>query len=78
MQEIIVQSWHVQLCMTKSCALDLALFPGNFGRSLEQMDRLLSDQLVPHGLLEPEAATAAVGEDEKRHTELMHWSERSA
>jgi hypothetical protein len=44
-------------------------YPETKGRSLEQMDQLFGDQLVPHALQEPEAA-AAVEKDEKLHTEV--------
>ena len=49
-------------------------YPETKGRSLEQMDELFGDKLVPHALKEPEAAAAATGKDEKLHTEVRGGS----
>lgn len=38
------------------------LFPETKGKTLEQMDELFGDQLVPHALEDPEGAAAAMGE----------------
>lgn len=37
-------------------------FPETRGKTLEQMDELFGDQLVPHALEDPEGAEAAMGE----------------
>lgn len=38
------------------------LYPETKGKTLEQMDQLFGDQLVPHALEDPEGAEAAMGE----------------
>lgn len=38
------------------------LYPETKGKTLEQMDELFGDQLVPHALVDPEGAEAAMGE----------------
>jgi hypothetical protein len=38
------------------------LFPETKGKTLEQIDELFGDQLVPHALEDPEGAAAAMGE----------------
>ncbi|KAJ0331410.1 hypothetical protein COL922a_012006 [Colletotrichum nupharicola] len=40
-------------------------FPETKGRTLEQMDELFGDQLVPHAMQDSEGAAAAVSKDEK-------------
>ncbi|KAH8725665.1 general substrate transporter [Phaeosphaeriaceae sp. PMI808] len=45
-------------------------YPETKGRTLEQMDELFGDQLVPHAMKDPAAAAAAVEKDEKLHTEI--------
>lgn len=45
-------------------------FPETKGRTLEQMDELFGDQLVPHALQDPAAAAAAMEKDEKLHAEV--------
>jgi hypothetical protein len=45
-------------------------YPETKGRSLEQMDQLFGDQLVPHALQDPDAAATAIDKDEKLHTEV--------
>ncbi|KAH7359689.1 general substrate transporter [Pyrenochaeta sp. MPI-SDFR-AT-0127] len=45
-------------------------FPETKGRTLEQMDELFGDQLVPHALMDPAAAAAAMEKDEKLHSEI--------
>jgi hypothetical protein len=37
-------------------------YPETKGKTLEQMDELFVDQLVPHALEDPEGAEAAMGE----------------
>lgn len=46
------------------------LFPETKGRTLEQMDELFGDQLVPHALKDPEAAAAAMSEKLQRFTHV--------
>ncbi|KAF1915643.1 general substrate transporter [Ampelomyces quisqualis] len=53
-----------------ACVCYWVFYPETKGRSLEQMDQLFGDQLVPHALQDPEAAAAAVEKDEKLHTEV--------
>jgi hypothetical protein len=45
-----------------ACACYVFLYPETKGRTLEQMDQLFGDQLVPHALQDPEAANAVMGE----------------
>lgn len=49
-------------------------FPETKGRTLEQMDELFGDQLVPHALEDPAAAAAAMEKDEKLQSEIRHQS----
>ncbi|KAJ4337529.1 hypothetical protein N0V95_008314 [Ascochyta clinopodiicola] len=49
-------------------------FPETKGKTLEQMDELFGDQLVPHAMQDPEAAAAAMEKDEKLHAEVVHKS----
>lgn len=53
---------------TASAVVVFLFFPETKGKSLEQMDELFSDQMVPHALKDPKAAEAAMlkrGEQEK-------------
>ncbi|KAL3295157.1 hexose carrier protein [Colletotrichum asianum] len=43
----------------------ISFFPETKGRTLEQMDELFGDQLVPHAMQDSEGAAAAVSKDEK-------------
>ena len=45
-----------------ACACYFFFFPETNGKTLEQMDELFGDQLVPHALEDPEGAGAAIGE----------------
>ncbi|KAJ4353202.1 uncharacterized protein N0V89_004928 [Didymosphaeria variabile] len=45
-------------------------YPETKGKTLEQMDELFGDQLVPHAMQDPAAAAAAMEKDEKLHTEV--------
>ncbi|KAH7074495.1 general substrate transporter [Paraphoma chrysanthemicola] len=45
-------------------------YPETKGRSLEQMDELFGDQLVPHALKDPAAAAAAIEKDGTLHAEI--------
>ncbi|KAJ9138191.1 High-affinity glucose transporter 5 [Pleurostoma richardsiae] len=47
-------------------------FPETKGRTLEQMDELFGDQLVPHALRDPAAAQAAVAKDDKMADQVEH------
>lgn len=38
----------------------ILFFPETKGKTLEQMDELFGDQVVPHALQDPEAAAAAM------------------
>ncbi|KAF2854217.1 general substrate transporter [Plenodomus tracheiphilus IPT5] len=49
-------------------------YPETKGRTLEQMDELFGDQLVPHALQNPAAAAAAMEKDEKLHAEMRQES----
>ncbi|KAF2028530.1 general substrate transporter [Setomelanomma holmii] len=49
-------------------------YPETKSRSLEQMDELFGDQLVPHALKDPAAAAAAIEKDEKLHAEFRSSS----
>lgn len=49
-------------------------FPETKGRTLEQMDEVFGDQLVPHALTNPAAAAAAMEKDEKLHAEIRAGS----
>jgi MFS family permease len=46
-------------------------FPETKGRSLEQMDELFGDQLVPHALKDPAGAAAATEKDSNLRTEVL-------
>jgi MFS family permease len=46
-------------------------YPETKGRTLEQMDELFGDQLVPHALQDPDAATAAIEKDTVVRSELV-------
>lgn len=41
-------------------------FPETKGKTLEQMDELFGDQIIPHALEDPQAAEQAIGHFEKR------------
>ncbi|CAI6317412.1 unnamed protein product [Periconia digitata] len=45
-------------------------FPETKGRTLEQMDELFGDQLVPHAMQDPAAAAAAMEKNEVLHAEV--------
>jgi hypothetical protein len=45
-------------------------YPETKGKTLEQMDELFGDQLVPHALQDPAAASAAMEKEEKLHAEV--------
>lgn len=45
-------------------------YPETKGKTLEQMDELFGDQLVPHAMQDPAAAAAAMEKDEKLHVEV--------
>jgi MFS family permease len=49
-------------------------FPETKGRTLEQMDELFGDQLVPHALQDSAAAEVAMEKDVKLHTEVRAGS----
>lgn len=49
-------------------------YPETKGRTLEQMDELFGDQLVPHALKDPSAAAAAIEKDERLHAEVRSGS----
>lgn len=49
-------------------------FPETKGKTLEQMDELFGDQLVPHAMQDPAAAAAAMEKDEKLHAEVRNES----
>ncbi|KAI8940654.1 hypothetical protein NX059_001924 [Plenodomus lindquistii] len=49
-------------------------FPETKGRTLEQMDELFGDQLVPHALQDPAAAAAAIERDAPLHEEVRRGS----
>lgn len=49
-------------------------YPETKGRTLEQIDEVFGDQLVPHALLDPAAAAAAMEKDEKLHVEVRGGS----
>ncbi|KAH7378469.1 general substrate transporter [Phaeosphaeria sp. MPI-PUGE-AT-0046c] len=53
-----------------ACLCYWFFYPETKGRTLEQMDALFGDQLVPHALEDPAAAAAAMEKDEKLHTEV--------
>jgi hypothetical protein len=57
-----------------ACVCYWAFYPETKGLSLEQMDSLFGDQLVPHALQDPEAAAAAMEKDEKLHNEICPGS----
>jgi hypothetical protein len=44
-------------------------FPETKGRTLEQIDELFGDQLVPHALEDPDAAHAAMEKEHAMHIE---------
>lgn len=46
-------------------------FPETKGKSLEQMDQLFGDQLVPHAMEDPEGAQAAM----QKEAESSTWHE---
>lgn len=45
-------------------------YPETKGKTLEQMDELFGDQLVPHAMQDPAAAEAVMEKDEKLHAEV--------
>ncbi|RYO26779.1 hypothetical protein AA0111_g7690 [Alternaria arborescens] len=45
-------------------------YPETKGKTLEQMDELFGDQLVPHALQDPAAASAAMEKEENLHEEV--------
>jgi MFS family permease len=49
-------------------------FPETKGKTLEQMDELFGDQLVPHAMEDPVAAAAAMEKSEKLHSEIHNNS----
>lgn len=49
-------------------------YPETKGRTLEQMDELFGDQLVPHAMQDPEAAAAAIEKDQTLQTEIRRES----
>ncbi|KAL1598473.1 hypothetical protein SLS59_006757 [Nothophoma quercina] len=49
-------------------------FPETKGKTLEQMDELFGDQLVPHAMEDPAAAAAAMEKNEKLHAEVRNES----
>lgn len=48
------------------------LYPETKGKTLEQMDELFGDQLVPHALEDPVAAEAAMNEKNEKMGDLSH------
>lgn len=48
-----------------ACTCYTLFYPETKGRTLEQMDQLFGDQLIPHALQDPEAATMAMEEKKK-------------
>lgn len=57
--------FYVFFCFNMIALLCYIFFyPETKGRTLEQMDQLFGDQLVPHALQDPEAANAAEKEME--------------
>ncbi|KAL0940468.1 High-affinity glucose transporter 5 [Colletotrichum truncatum] len=51
-------------------------YPETKGRTLEQMDELFGDQLVPHAMQDSEGAAAAVAKDDKLVEELDRQEKR--
>jgi hypothetical protein len=45
-----------------ACVCYVLLYPETKGKTLEQIDELFGDQLVPHALEDPDGAAAAMGE----------------
>ncbi|RAR01951.1 general substrate transporter [Stemphylium lycopersici] len=46
-------------------------YPETKGKTLEQMDELFGDQLVPHALQDPAAASAAMEKEDRLHEEIV-------